>query len=164
MRQQTRRRIVPGAILLVGLGAALNVGAGTTAVHTTAAGMTRHPTSSRGSVTDHATAGGMTGMRMTRPNAPDAASTVVRLHQRLVRVTIHYFAFGPARLVVSPGTRIVWTNQDSDPHTVDSTKNLWASDALDTGNQFARVFKTAGAFSYYCSIHPYMHGTIIVKK
>ncbi len=161
MRLQTRRRIVPGAILLVGLGAALNVGAGTMAPHTIAAA---NPTSSHGSVMAHMTAGGMTGMRMTRPNAPDAASTVVRLHQRLVRVTIHYFAFGPARLVVSPGTRIVWTNQDSDPHTVDSTKNLWASDALDTGNQFARVFKTAGAFSYYCSIHPYMHGTIIVKK
>jgi plastocyanin len=93
-----------------------------------------------------------------------SVGTMVRLHQRLVRVTIHNFAFSPARLVVSPGARIVWTNQDSDPHTVDSTKNLWASEALDTGNQFARVFKTAGAFSYYCSIHPYMHGTIIVKK
>ena len=165
MRQQSRRRIVPGAILLVGLGSiALNLGAGTTAAHTSAAAITRHPTPSHGSVTDHATAGAMTGMRMTGPNALAASGTVVRLHQRLVRVTIYNFAFGPARLVVSPGTRIVWTNQDSDPHTVDSTKNLWASDALDTGNQFARVFKTPGAFSYYCSIHPYMHGTIIVKK
>jgi len=161
MRQQSRRRIVPGVILFVGLGAALNAGAGTTAAHTTAAA---NPTPSHGSVTAHATAGGMTGMRMTRPNAPAASGTVVRLHQRLVRVTIYNFAFGPARLVVSPGTRIVWTNQDSDPHTVTADKGLWASDALDTDGQFARVFKTAGAFPYHCQIHPYMHGTIIVKK
>ena len=112
--------------------------------------------------------GGMSGMPMGRPAAAQAtqrtSGVVTRLHQRVVRVTIHNFAFQPARLVVSPGTRVVWTNTDSDPHTVDGTKGLWASDALDTGNHFARVFATAGTFSYYCSIHPYMHGTIVVKK
>ncbi len=110
-------------------------------------------------------AGGISGMPMGRPAATQKMSgTVTQLRQRVVRVTIHNFAFQPARLVVSPGTRIVWTNTDSDPHTVDGTKGLWSSEALDTGAQFARVFKKAGAFSYYCSIHPYMHGTITVKK
>ena len=60
------------------------------------------------------------------------AGTAVRLPQHLVRVSIDNFAFKPARLVVSPGTRIVWTNKDSDPHTVTSAKGLWPSDALDT--------------------------------
>ena len=92
------------------------------------------------------------------------AGTVVQLHQRVVRVSIANYAFRPARLVVSPGTRIIWTNKDGDPHTVTSTKGLWASDALDTDNQFVRVFKKAGTFPYYCAIHPFMHGTIIVKK
>ena len=110
-------------------------------------------------------AGGMSGMSMGRPAATQRMSgTVTQLRQRVVRVTIHNFAFQPARLVVSPGTRIVWTNTDSDPHTVDGAKGLWSSEALDTGNRFERVFKKAGAFSYYCSIHPYMHGTITVKK
>ncbi len=108
---------------------------------------------------------GMIGMPMGQPAATQGMSgTVTQLHQRVVRVTIHNFAFGPARLVVSPGTRIVWTNTDSDPHTVDGAKGLWSSEALDTGNQFAHVFAKAGTFSYYCSIHPYMHGTIVVKK
>ncbi len=93
-----------------------------------------------------------------------AGGTVTRLHQRLVHVTIHNFTFQPARLVVSPGTTVVWTNTDSDPHTVDSTRTLWTSDALDTDGQFKRAFKATGAFSYYCSIHPYMHGVIVVKK
>jgi len=107
----------------------------------------------------------MSGMPMGQPAATQRMSgTVTQLRQRVVRVTIHNFAFQPARLVVSAGTRIIWTNTDSDPHTVDGTKGLWSSDALDTGNQFARVFKKVGTFSYYCSIHPYMHGTIVVKK
>lgn len=88
--------------------------------------------------------------------------TVVMLGHRVVRVTIHNFAFLPARLVVSAGTRVVWTNTDSDPHTVVSAKGLWASEALDTGGLFARVFKSAGAFPYYCGIHPMMRGTVTV--
>jgi plastocyanin len=117
------------------------------------------------------------GSILARTNAPAMASmpmaqlaaargvngTVVRLHQKVVRVRIHNVAFGPARLEVSRGTRIIWTNTDSDPHTVTSDTGLWASDALDTGTQFARVFTKAGTFPYHCSIHPFMHGTIIVK-
>jgi plastocyanin len=93
-----------------------------------------------------------------------AAGTVVRLHQRVVQVSIANYAFSPARLVVSPGTRIVWTNKDGDPHTVKGTAGGWASEALDTGNPYAHVFKHAGTFTYYCAIHPFMHGTIVVKK
>ncbi len=108
----------------------------------------------------------MANMPLSRPSSTRlaAGSTVTRLHQKVVRVTISNFAFHPARLVVSPGTKIIWTNKDSDPHTVDSTKNVWTSEALDTDGQFARAFKKAGTFAYYCSIHPFMHGTIVVKK
>ena len=106
----------------------------------------------------------MSSMDMAHAATQATQKTVVALHQRVVRLTIHNFAFQPARLVVSPGTRLVWTNTDSDPHTVDSTKNVWTSEALDTGGQFARVFSTTGTFSYYCSIHPFMHGTIVVQK
>jgi plastocyanin len=111
-------------------------------------------------------AGAMATMPLSRPSTTHlaAGSTITRLHQKVVRVTISNFAFHPAKLVVSPGTKIIWTNKDSDPHTVDSTKNVWTSEALDTDGQFARTFKKAGTFAYYCSIHPFMHGTIVVKK
>ena len=109
---------------------------------------------------------GMAGMPNMAAIRTAAATppTVTILHQRLVRVTILNFAFHPARLIVSPGTRIVWTNRDSDPHTVDSTKGVWSSQALDTDGTYARAFKATGSFAYYCSIHPFMHGTVIVKK
>src|SRR5919201_697166 len=67
-------------------------------------------------------------------------------------------------LAQAPATRIVWTNKDSDPHTVTSAKGLWASDALDTDDHFARIVNKVGTFTYYCSIHPFMHGVIIVRK
>lgn len=91
------------------------------------------------------------------------AGPVVKLHQRQVNVTIHNFTFGPPKLVVSRGTRVVWVNKDSDPHTVTSDKKVWASEALDNNAYFTHVFKTAGTFPYHCAIHPYMRGVITVK-
>jgi plastocyanin len=144
------QRLVLGSAVLVVASSA--VGAGSSLARTNARAMAGMPMAS------------MASMPMAQPAAALGAGTVVRLHQHMVRVSIHNFAFGPARLEVSRGTRIIWTNTDSDPHTVTSDKGVWASDALDTGNQFARVFTTAGTFPYHCSIHPFMHGTIIVKK
>ncbi len=100
----------------------------------------------------------------TRPAVHYPRGTVVELHRRVVRVTISNFAFHPARLVVSPGTRVIWTNQDSDPHTVSATTGKWASDALDTGDHYTRTFTRAGTLSYYCAIHPFMHGSVTVQK
>jgi plastocyanin len=138
------------AVLVLGGSTALLVGSSALGSH-----LSRSP----------ATGHSMAGMPTAQPTSAAAATgAVVELHQGVVSVSIHNFAFGPARLVVSPGTRIIWTNQDSDPHTVTSTTGIWASEALDTGSQFARVFTTAGAFPYYCTIHPFMHGTIVVKN
>jgi plastocyanin len=145
-----RRIALFSAVLVLGGSAALVLGS---------TGLGSHPSQTQ------ATAHSMAGMSTAQPtSAAAAAAVVVRLHQHVVNVSIMNFAFGPARLVVSPGTRIVWTNKDSDPHTVDSTKGAWTSEALDTDSQFARVFKNTGTFPYYCSIHPFMHGTIVVKK
>ena len=153
MREMLSRRwpriALCSAVLVLGSSA---IGAGSILARTNAPAMASMPMTS------------MASMPMAQPAATRGTGTVVRLHQKVVRLSIHNFAFGPARLEVSRGTRLIWTNADSDPHTVTSDKSVWASDALDTGNQFARVFKKAGTFPYHCSIHPYMHGTIIVKK
>ena len=109
-------------------------------------------------------ASSMAGMDMSQQPAAGKRGPVLLLHHKVIHITINNFAFSPANVVVSPGTRIIWTNHDSDPHTVDSTKNVWSSEALDTDGTFARVFKATGTFPYYCSIHPFMRATVIVKK
>jgi len=91
------------------------------------------------------------------PDVPVAA------HVRTVTVTITNFTFRPARVVVHRGDRIVWTNQDSDPHTIFSRAAHWSSPALDTGKSFTRVARRRGTFHYFCTIHPFMHGTVVVR-
>lgn len=80
-------------------------------------------------------------------------------------IAIDNFAFGPARLTIAAGTKITWVNHDEEPHTVNSVEKAvsFKSAALDTGDQFSFVFSQPGAYKYFCSIHPYMVGTIVVK-
>jgi plastocyanin len=109
--------------------------------------------------------GAASGMPMPMPTASASAPEALRveLHQRVVRVKIMNFAFLPARVEVSPGTRVVWTNQDSDPHTVTTDQPGFSSQALDTGQTYAAVLTKAGTFAYHCTIHPFMHGTVVVE-
>ena len=92
-----------------------------------------------------------------------AVRPTYELHQAVVHAKILNFAFKPAHLVVSPGTKVVWTNEDQDPHTVTSDRPGFGSQALDTGSSFTMVTKRAGTFTYHCVIHPFMHGTLVVE-
>jgi plastocyanin len=80
-------------------------------------------------------------------------------------VTISNFAFSPAILSVTPGTKVTWSNSDEEPHTVTSADGglMFKSAALDTKDQFSFTFGQAGTYKYFCSIHPHMVGTIVVK-
>jgi plastocyanin len=80
-----------------------------------------------------------------------------------IAVKIDNFTFGPAELTVTVGTAITWTNRDDIPHTVVSTDKLFKSTALDTDDTFTFTFSTPGTFPYFCSLHPKMTGTVIVK-
>ncbi len=80
-------------------------------------------------------------------------------------VTIDNFAFVPAEIVVAPGDRVVWTNRDDIPHTVmDATQPAATRSApLDTGDSYARTFDRPGIYRYFCSLHPHMQGTVVVR-
>lgn len=98
------------------------------------------------------------GMLLSAAAAADAALGTAEAN-------IDNFSFGPAELMVSVGTKVTWINRDDIPHTVvdAATQRSFKSSALDTGDQFAYVFNKAGTFHYVCSMHPYMHGTVVVK-
>ena len=99
----------------------------------------------------------------TAASRPAAVRPTYELHQAVVHAKILNFAFKPAHLIVSPGTKVVWTNEDQDPHTVTSDRPGFGSEALDTGSSFTMVAKRAGTFTYHCVIHPFMHGTLVVE-
>jgi plastocyanin len=78
-------------------------------------------------------------------------------------VKIDNFSFGPATLTVAPGTTVTWINRDDIPHTVVSTDSVFKSKVLDTDEKFSFTFTKAGTYPYFCSIHPKMTATVVVK-
>jgi Icc protein len=79
-------------------------------------------------------------------------------------VAIDNFSFAPATVSVSRGTTVRWTNHDDVPHVVMGEDRVFRSAVLDTDGQFSRNFDTPGTFSYFCSLHPHMTGTIVVGR
>jgi plastocyanin len=81
------------------------------------------------------------------------------------KVNIDNFSFSPAQITVAPGTKVTWDNRDDIPHTVTDAAEprAFKSPALDTGDAFSQVFSAPGTYHYFCSLHPHMQGTVVVK-
>jgi plastocyanin len=80
-----------------------------------------------------------------------------------VIVHIKNFAYVPAKLTVPVGTTITFVNDDAEPHTVTATNNSFDSDGLDSHQSWKHAFAKPGTFAYFCEMHPYMKGTVVVK-
>lgn len=81
------------------------------------------------------------------------------------KIEIKDFAFNPKTLTVKSGEKITWINRDEEPHTVVSVeKQFKKSTALDTDQEFTITAGAPGTYTYFCSVHPKMTGTIIVQK
>ena len=81
-------------------------------------------------------------------------------------VVIKSFKFTPPELKVKKGTTVTWRNDDSAPHTVESTtadNKVLDSDQLDQDDAFIFTFDQAGEFSYKCGLHSSMRGKVIVE-
>lgn len=79
-------------------------------------------------------------------------------------VEIGNFTFKTPTLTVKAGTTVTWTNGDDIPHTVVAKDlHMFRSKVLDTGDKFSFTFAKPGNFGYFCSLHPHMTGTVIVK-
>ncbi len=82
-----------------------------------------------------------------------------------VSVNIMNFKFDPTPLTIPVGTTVVWTNQDTAPHNATSDPGsafTFATSLLQKGQSDKVTFTTPGTFTYYCTVHPNMHGTVVV--
>jgi plastocyanin len=80
-------------------------------------------------------------------------------------IEIKDFAFNPQTITVKSGEKITWTNRDEEPHTIVSVeKQFKKSSALDTDQTFTITAGAPGTYTYFCSVHPKMTGTIVVVK
>ena len=81
------------------------------------------------------------------------------------QIEIKEFHFTPQVLTVKSGEQITWINRDEEPHTIVSVeKQFKKSSALDTDQEFTIIAGAPGTYTYFCSVHPKMTGTIIVEK
>jgi plastocyanin len=78
-------------------------------------------------------------------------------------VNVDNFAFAPAELTVPAGTTVTWTNHDEDPHNIVAEGGQFRSPTMGSGATFSYTFATPGTYAYVCGIHPFMHGTVVVK-
>ena len=80
------------------------------------------------------------------------------------QVAIIDFAFAPESISVEKGASITWTNRDESAHTATSaTGTPFDSKDLELDQSFSMAFNKPGTYTYKCSIHNYMTGTISVK-
>jgi plastocyanin len=77
--------------------------------------------------------------------------------------------YDPSSANVAVGTTVTWTNNDATLHTAVSgdpssgPSGVFDSGILAKGKTFEHKFDTAGTFDYYCTLHPFMIGQIVVK-
>ena len=77
------------------------------------------------------------------------------------------FAFSPATMTITKGTKVTWVNATAIPHTVTSDDAKFTSSSAASpvmqDQTYSFVFATAGTFKYHCAIHPPQIGTITVQ-
>ena len=82
---------------------------------------------------------------------------------KVAAVSIKGFKFVPAEVNIKVGETVVWTNEDTAPHTVESSDGTLRSDELSKGDTYSHTFTKAGKYDYICGIHTSMKGSVNVQ-
>ncbi len=119
---------------------------------------------------------GSTNATSGSTNATDQASDNAQVSIVPGASTLTDTAFSPNSIEVTVGQTVVWTNDDSAFHTVTSgtagatdvgkefDSGLTGPTALTSkGKTFEHTFDRIGDYPYFCTLHPAMVGTVIVK-
>ena len=89
--------------------------------------------------------------------------------------------YNPPQISIIVGDSITWYNDDRESHTVTSgessgrfgwmdSKNLgkpdgiFDSDLFKPGESWTYKFEESGTYAYFCTIHPWMEGVVLVEK
>jgi len=80
------------------------------------------------------------------------------------KVEIVEFTYQPDPVVVQVGGKVIWQNEDTAPHTATADDGSFDTGTIEKGKLGSATFKEAGTFTYFCEIHPTMHGTVEVVE
>ena len=82
---------------------------------------------------------------------------------RRLEVIISNLSFQPADITTGKGSLIVWKNNDAVSHTVTADDGSFNSGEIKAGGSFDQRFDYIKTYSYSCSFHLEMKGTIVIK-
>ena len=78
--------------------------------------------------------------------------------------------FIPSTVTIDVGGEVTWVNDDAAAHTVTSgvladggPDGLFDSGLLEIGSEFSVTFWREGEYPYFCLVHPWMEGLVIVE-
>jgi plastocyanin len=91
-----------------------------------------------------------------------AAGEGAALASRAKAVDISHFAYHPPKLTVAVGTKVAFTNSSGIAHTATRAGSFDTGHIKPRGSVVVR-FTHRGSFAYHCTIHPFMHGKIVVQ-
>jgi len=77
--------------------------------------------------------------------------------------------FIPSMVTIDIGGEVIWENNDTAAHTITSgtptegPSGVFDSSLVMAGSSFSHEFDDAGSFDYFCMVHPWMQGTVMVS-
>ena len=77
--------------------------------------------------------------------------------------------FVPSTVVIALGGTVTWENTDNAAHTAtggtptDGPSGVFDSSLVMAGGSFAQTFDSEGTYPYFCMVHPWMQGTVVVE-
>jgi plastocyanin len=78
-------------------------------------------------------------------------------------IQIDTYCFAPTVLYADPGDTVTWTNLDRIPHNVAGANSAWGSfESFRRPRKVSYSFTKPGVYSYVCTIHPGMVGTVVI--
>jgi len=77
-------------------------------------------------------------------------------------IVMHATAYAPLALTVKRGDTVVWVNNDPFPHTA-TAKGVFDSRSIAAGASWKYKARKAGDYTYICTFHPNMVGTLRVE-
>ena len=78
-------------------------------------------------------------------------------------VTISDFQFSPGTVTVNVGDTVTWSNNGPTGHSATANDGSFDTGILQKGSSGSHTFSQAGSFSYICTPHPFMKGTVVVQ-
>jgi plastocyanin len=80
------------------------------------------------------------------------------------KVDISDFAYDPETITVKAGGTVTWTNDDSAEHTATADDHsTFDTGTLNQGDSKKVTLDKPGTYTYVCSFHAFMHGTVVVE-